>query len=101
MAITDTNTNITGDETEAFESFVADTLAQFDGALVSQSRAVDVLLDCWNATTSRSARDLVGGYLAEIQFLSAVTTDELRDMAAMICMAAEVDSAFDHFELDF
>lgn len=101
MAIIDTNTNIFEDEAEAFEAFVADAMAQVDGALVSQSRAVDILLDCWNATTSRSARDLVAGYLAEIQHLSAVTADELRDMASMICMSAEVDAAFDHMELDF
>ena len=101
MATTTTyTTDNSGDGVEVFESFVADTMAGFDGELVSQSRAVDVLLDCYNASGSHSARELVGEYLAEIQHLSCVKTDDLRDMAAMVCIAAEVDTAFDRFEIE-
>ena len=41
----------------------------------------------------------LGWCLADIEHVSAVKTDELRDMAAMVCMAAEVDSAFDHLDI--
>lgn len=100
MAITTTHFTENFDNDESFESFVADTLASFDGEIVSQSRAMDVLLDCYNAAASHSARDLVTEYLADIQHVSAVKTDDLRDMAAMVCMAAEVDSAFDHLDIN-
>ena len=99
MAITTTHFTENFDNGDSFESFVADTMASFEGELVSQSRAIDVLLDCYNAAASHSARELVTEYLADIQHLSAVKTDDLRDMAAMVCMAAEVDSAFDHFDI--
>ena len=100
MAITTTHFTENFDNDHNFESFVADTLASFEGEVVSQSRAMDVLLDCFNAAASHSARELVTEYLADIQHVSAVTTDDLRDMAAMVCMAAEVDSAFDHFDIN-
>lgn len=99
MATTTTHITGNGDTSEAFEDFVADMMAAFDGHLVSQSRAVDVLLDCYNASGSDAVRELVGEYLSEIQHLSAVTTDELRDMVGMVCIAAEVDGIFDHYEL--
>ncbi|MEM7285477.1 MAG: hypothetical protein AAF480_03925 [Actinomycetota bacterium] len=99
MAITTTHFTENFDNDDTFEAFVADTMASFEGEVVSQSRAMDVLLDCYNAAASHSARELVTEYLADIQHLSAVTTDDLRDMAAMVCMAADVDSAFDHLEM--
>ena len=100
MATTTTYFTENFDNSDNFESFVADRMARFDGRLVSQSRAVDVLLDCYNQATSHAARELVADYLADIQHVSAVKTDELRDMAAMVVLAAEIDSAFDQMELD-
>ncbi|MGI9621274.1 MAG: hypothetical protein ACR2PK_00450 [Acidimicrobiales bacterium] len=84
---------------EELECFVADIMATLEGEIVSQSSVVDMLLDLWNATTSHAAREVISEGLRDVQHVTAVRADDVRDIAAMACLAADVDSAFDHLEV--
>ncbi len=74
---------------------LADLQRLLDGpALVTQSRCVDGLLDCWNATGSDLVRHLVGDLLSDIRHLRAVRAAGLRARLAEISAAVSVEQAF-------
>ncbi len=66
---------------------------------LSQSRCVDALLDCLNATVRPSVRDVAAEALASISLLRLVKAEDFRRALDQIEMALAVDSIFDRFDL--
>ncbi len=95
-----TTTPTAATELDLLSTMVDEVVADLEGqALVSQSRCVNDLLDLWNATSSRSARELIAESLSEIRNLSAVEAAFLRNRSGLIRLAAAVDEVFDFLEL--
>lgn len=85
---------------DTLSALVESAVAQAQGqVLLSASRCVDDLLDLWNATLSRSARQIVAETLSEIRHQSAVRAEFMEARIRLVQLAAAVDSVFDHLEL--
>lgn len=70
-----------------------------DQQFVSQSRSVDLLLDCLNAARRPAVRSTICQALAEISHVGVVAGKELRTILDSVALSFEVDTAFDHFDL--
>jgi hypothetical protein len=65
-----------------------------DQVLVSQSRAVDHLLDLFNLTTDPVVRAALSFAIDDIRRLTAVRGDELVDSLRLVAAVAEIEDAF-------
>ncbi|MCB0995198.1 MAG: hypothetical protein KDB21_08920 [Acidimicrobiales bacterium] len=77
---------------EVVDAVIEEGLAQLSGqVIVSRSRAVDLLLDVYTATSSPVVRDVVAELLDDIRHVNAVEAEVLRDRLLLVQVAAAVE----------
>ena len=77
---------------EVVDAVIEEGFAQLSGqVIVSRSRAVDLLLDVYTATSSPVVRDVVAELLDDIRHVNAVEAEVLRDRLLLVQVAAAVE----------
>ncbi|MCC6435856.1 MAG: hypothetical protein IT196_12555 [Acidimicrobiales bacterium] len=69
------------------------------GRLVCQAHVVDLLLDCYAATTEPAVREEITVALVQLAHRTLLSTEELRGIVDLLVAATEVESAFSHLLL--
>jgi hypothetical protein len=67
---------------------------------LAQTRCVDWLLDCFNAAVRPTVRSTVEDALRDIVHVNLVRGVDFQASLDLIELAADVDTAFDHLDLD-
>jgi hypothetical protein len=68
--------------------------------ILGQSRCVDWLLDCLNAARRPGVRAVICEAIASISQARALTANDFRKALDDIQLAVQVDTAFDHLDLN-